>query len=415
MANLPEENIKKIPEEKNKKSDYYLRDIGGHGNGHSDSDDFESHPDEKWLVSYADMMTLLFGLFVMLYGMAMETQGNPDRLLSDLMSGKNTLVEVENMVKEKEKLLVKLKKELEEVSTKLKIRTQELKESDEEVKKYKAVVLQLQGELQQIQIQQGKNMPTGSAKSMIKDVALLKQSKIANEETIRKLRSQISELKNKEREAEDKNKKLQAEIKQYQLKEEELNAKIKLLNEQLKEFQDLKNKNEDKFAKELKLINENNDLKNKLQELTSKNKQLMAQIQELKDGAGNDNFMIIILKWETDKHDLDLTVTDPLDRSFNFDNRSNPDSEAKFIIDSRSGPGVEMWETPNVESGEYTIDFNFYNNYGNNEPAKVSGAILTRKGEFQVPLTLMDMLKNKKKSFKIQISPAGNVKIKPLN
>ncbi len=29
----------------------------------------EAHPDERWLVSYADMMTLLFGLFVMLYSM----------------------------------------------------------------------------------------------------------------------------------------------------------------------------------------------------------------------------------------------------------------------------------------------------------------------------------------------------------
>jgi len=33
------------------------------------------HIDEKWLVSYSDMMTLLFGLFVMLYSIAMEKQG----------------------------------------------------------------------------------------------------------------------------------------------------------------------------------------------------------------------------------------------------------------------------------------------------------------------------------------------------
>lgn len=35
------------------------------------------HIDEKWLVSYSDMMTLLFGLFVMLYSIAMEKQGDP--------------------------------------------------------------------------------------------------------------------------------------------------------------------------------------------------------------------------------------------------------------------------------------------------------------------------------------------------
>lgn len=29
----------------------------------------EEHVDERWLISYADMMTLLFGLFVMLYAM----------------------------------------------------------------------------------------------------------------------------------------------------------------------------------------------------------------------------------------------------------------------------------------------------------------------------------------------------------
>ena len=34
-----------------------------------DSHEPELHADERWLISYADMMTLLFGLFVLLYAM----------------------------------------------------------------------------------------------------------------------------------------------------------------------------------------------------------------------------------------------------------------------------------------------------------------------------------------------------------
>ena len=42
------------------------------------------HIDEKWLISYSDMMTLLFGLFVMLYSMALEKKGNFDQELKQL-------------------------------------------------------------------------------------------------------------------------------------------------------------------------------------------------------------------------------------------------------------------------------------------------------------------------------------------
>ncbi|MBU6376193.1 MAG: hypothetical protein KGQ59_09375 [Bdellovibrionales bacterium] len=38
------------------------------------------HLDEKWLVSYSDMMTLLFGLFVMLYSMAIEKEGVAEKV-----------------------------------------------------------------------------------------------------------------------------------------------------------------------------------------------------------------------------------------------------------------------------------------------------------------------------------------------
>jgi hypothetical protein len=42
------------------------------------------HVDEKWLVSYSDMMTLLFGLFVMLYSFAMKNKSVADAVEKEL-------------------------------------------------------------------------------------------------------------------------------------------------------------------------------------------------------------------------------------------------------------------------------------------------------------------------------------------
>lgn len=42
------------------------------------------HVDEKWLVSYADMMTLLFGLFVMLYSFALKNKSVAEAIEKEL-------------------------------------------------------------------------------------------------------------------------------------------------------------------------------------------------------------------------------------------------------------------------------------------------------------------------------------------
>ena len=90
---------------------------------HQDEDHHEvPHVDEKWLVSYSDMMTLLFGLFVMLYSIAMKNKGVAEAVEKELkkISEKGFQSEaVKEMTKNMDEAT--LKKMVEKLSSDLKI------------------------------------------------------------------------------------------------------------------------------------------------------------------------------------------------------------------------------------------------------------------------------------------------------
>lgn len=310
-------------------------------------DEETEHPDEKWLISYADMMTLLFGLFVMLYAIAMDTQGQPDRVLSDIAQGKNSLAEIQSEVKDKVKQLETVKNELKVVTAELAQTNVKLKETVVEKDKLKSLSDQLQAQLEQQTLAQSPASPSDETQKLLSESVSLKQS---------------------------------------------LAEREKLLS-----------------VKQNELLGKTKEIATLRQTAASLQKQVFA----LNEDAKSTNFMIIILRWNTEKHDLDLRVTIPSGRTFDFQERTFEDSKAKFVVDSRIGPGVEMWETPEILPGDYKIEFKFYNNYGNLKPAAVSGIIITRKGEFEIPPFQMDFAKQKSKSFRLQTELSGKINIIP--
>src|SRR5687767_9162707 len=60
--------------------------MAGHGKKgkRRGGDDHEEHADERWLVSYADMITLLMAMFLVMWSMANVNEGKFDALSASL-------------------------------------------------------------------------------------------------------------------------------------------------------------------------------------------------------------------------------------------------------------------------------------------------------------------------------------------
>src|ERR1700712_3881834 len=65
--------------------------MSGHGGKKKRGDDPGDHPDERWLVTYADLMTLLVALFMVLFSISSVNKSKLESLqhsLQDAFSGK---------------------------------------------------------------------------------------------------------------------------------------------------------------------------------------------------------------------------------------------------------------------------------------------------------------------------------------
>ena len=91
-------------------------------------------------------------------------------------------------------------------------------------------------------------------------------------------------------------------------------------------------------------------------------------------------FLAVVIQWTTYDHDVDLHIIDAARKEFSFENPTVPGRPGELSVDTRKGPGVEIWGVPEAPPGEYQVLYSFYAPYGNSNAAMVKGVVYFRDG-----------------------------------
>lgn len=137
------------------------------------------------------------------------------------------------------------------------------------------------------------------------------------------------------------------------------------------------------------------------------------QLKKLKEVGAKSNFITVFVQWETARHDLDLTLVDPAGKEFSFQKKAHAGHPGKFTLDSKVGPGAEIWQATEVIAGVYKVKLNLYNDYGNKQETQAKLSIFTAQGEKSIPKITIPITGSR--SYQTSFSIDANNKIQLQN
>lgn len=153
--------------------------------------------DGKWLLSYADLMTMLFGLFVLLFSVSMENQTTYQeslKKLSDSTTGNSVIIneQISSQNRNWEKEFIAEKTKREDAELKLSLIKDELFAKNEKLKAAADLERQIE-ELKKLLANLSRPKNTSSLKIVDISQILIEKEKMASE--IRRLEDELRRLK----------------------------------------------------------------------------------------------------------------------------------------------------------------------------------------------------------------------------
>ena len=140
---------------------------------------------------------------------------------------------------------------------------------------------------------------------------------------------------------------------------------------------------------------------------------LEGELKEAKEAATTSSFLAFVMSWSTRSHDLDLKVEDPEGKTFDFKHRKHGSHPGLFVLDTREGPGAEIWQADKILVGTYKFTFTFYSQHGNPEPCVISARLFSPQGGVEIPIIKLDGTAQRNHTAKIRIDKAGNATLLP--
>lgn len=208
---------------------------------------------------------------------------------------------------------------------------------------------------------------------------------------------------------------LKAQLKECQAQVSSLQGQITELQGQIQELQQQLAACE---QQKQQLQAENAQLKQQQSQEQSRSRQLEQENAGLKQENADyrarlsQTFLAVVMKWPALGVDIDLYVKDPAGNVFSFQRQTYPGTSAELSVDTKVGPGIEIWEHPSASPGEYSVLYDFFKESPASVPTEVTGTVYFRDGAKKLQSVQLNGRGDNKQVAIITVTPEGDVNVR---